>query len=415
MSEPAAIPPRPWRVLFVDHTPFVGGAELALAHHVRAIDRTRFHPMVACTDRVPSLLALYRDAGAEVHVVAMPRLRRLDPIMPFRVAAAAWGLRRLVRRVDADLVVSNTSRAAYLSTIALGGSGIPLVWWVRDFFFDRRVFRALRGGADRIVCVAEAVRGFYGGAGDAGFDVIRVGSALHDELDRLSPNAVRAERTRLGFGDDDIVIGYMGRLVADKGAGDVVAAAVELHARDPRVRLLMVGTGDGQAGNVEPELRALVQARDLSFVRFVGHQTAEALYYSLFDVFVLASRVAEAYPTSVVQSMMAGTPVVATATGGTPELVIDGTTGLLVPPSSPNALVHSVRRLLDDPELRARIVGTARERVLRENRESVSTSRAEIAYEQAILSRVRRPPRRRPAASSTPTPHPDAREGRTPG
>src|SRR5690348_3562618 len=120
---------RPHRILFVDHTPFVGGAELALMHHLHALDRGRFHPFVACTDTVPALVQLYRDAGAEVHLIPMPRLRRLHPMTLVHLARGVRALRALVERLDVDLVVANTSRTAYTASMALVGTRVPLVWW----------------------------------------------------------------------------------------------------------------------------------------------------------------------------------------------------------------------------------------------------------------------------------------------
>jgi glycosyltransferase involved in cell wall biosynthesis len=154
------------------------------------------------------------------------------------------------------------------------------------------------------------------------------------------------------------------------------------------VKALVVGTGQGQAGDVESTLRSLVAERGLSFVTFAGFQEAEATYYRLFDIFVLPSRGAESYATSVVQAMMAGTPVVATSTGGTGELVRDGETGLLVPPASPARIAAAIEQLLADTSGRQRMVAVAREQVMRDNREIDTTRRAQRYYEEAITGRV---------------------------
>jgi glycosyltransferase involved in cell wall biosynthesis len=130
----------------------------------------------------------------------------------------------------------------------------------------------------------------------------------------------------------------------------------------------------------------MVREGGMSFVTFAGFQSAEATYYRLFDVFVLATRTPEPYPTSVVQAMMAGTPVVATATGGTPELVTHGDTGMLIPPSSPERMADAIAQLILDPVLRQRTVDSARQRVLRHNREAVTTTQAQRSYEQIIAA-----------------------------
>jgi glycosyltransferase involved in cell wall biosynthesis len=371
-------------VLLVDHTPVVGGAQLVLATHVAALDRDRFEPLVACTDTVAALVQAYRGAGAAVHLVSMPRLRRLSPAVPFAVLRAALRLRRLVREERVGLVVANTSRAAYLAAVALVGLRVPLVWWVRDYLFGRLIFRLFQRRAARIICVSGAVRDFYRGANDSRFAVVHVGSPLHEQLSRVTDDAVRDERSRWGFGDDDIVVGFMGRLVDDKGPEDVVDAVARAHELDNRIKLLVVGSGRGQVGDVEDRLHEIVRARKLDCVVFAGFQRAEALYYRLFDVFVLATRTAEPYATSVVQAMMARTPVVATATGGTPELVRDGRTGLLVPPRAPRTLADAIVRITRDADLRGRMIEGAFAEVMAYNREEVVTEHAERIYDALL-------------------------------
>lgn len=374
------------RILFVDHTPFVGGAQLVIAQHVRHLDRTRFTPLMACTPTVPSLVELYRSVGAEVHFTPLPRLKVGSPAVLPRMAHAAWRLRRLVRRERIDLVVANTSRAAYVASLGLAGTGTPLVWWVRDFYFGRGLFRLLQRRAQRIVCVSRAIRDFYGGAEDARFEVVYVGNDLYRRVEEVPEARVREERARWGFGPDDVVVGFMGRLVADKGVEDVIAAAEEAHRRHPRLRLLVVGSGGAQEGDVEAKVRDEVARRGLSFVVFAGYQSDEALYYRLLDVFVLGTRNHEPYATSVVQAMMAGKPVVATATGGTPEIVEDGKTGLLVPPRAPGEMARALEMLLDDPELAARLARTGRDLALRQNREEVTTAQVERLYEEVLAA-----------------------------
>jgi glycosyltransferase involved in cell wall biosynthesis len=372
------------RVLFVDHAPIVGGAQLVLATHIEQLDRKRFTPLVACTAAVPFLVERYRAAGAEVHVVPMDRLRERSPRVVGRLLRSAGHLRRLVERERVDLVVSNTSRAAYVASLALVGTGVPLVWWVRDFLFGRRIFRALRSVPRAIIGVSGAIRSYYGGDGDDHFHVVWVGSDIHRRLDSVTREAIDRERERWGIRPGEIVVGFMGRLVAEKGPEDVVAAVERLQSTFPHIRLLLVGTGHGQEGDVEDRLREEAARRGLGFVSFAGHQRDEALYYSLFDIFVLSTRSAEPYATSVVQAMMAGKPVVATATGGTPEVVRDGVTGLLVPPASPDRLADALERLVRDPALAASIAAAGRAAVMEHNREEVITAQAERIYERAV-------------------------------
>lgn len=369
------------RVLFVDHTPFIGGAQLVLVEHVRHLDRREFQPIVACTNAVPRLTEAFRAAGAEVHHIPMARLRSPNPLVLARWLHSAWRLRRLIRRESIDIVVTNTSRAAYVASIAVPGTGAALVWSVRDFLFGGRIFHLLQSIPRRIVCVSDAIRGYYGGAGDPKFETVYVGASLHHRLERLTAEEIAEERARWGIGPDDVVVGFMGRLVADKGPQDLVSAVKLLADAHPRLKCLIVGTGSGQEGDVEELLRRQIEGAGLtSRVVLAGHQSDEALYYSMLDIFVLSTRTPEPYATSVVQAMMAGTPVVATATGGTPELVEHGRTGLLVAPSSPEEMANAIRALLDDPSLGEEMARKARRHVLAHNREETITGEFERIY-----------------------------------
>ena len=373
------------RILFLDHTPFVGGAQLALWDHIRHLDRARFEPQVLCAAKVPQFIDQMRDHGVRTHLLDWPRLRQPTPLTVARVARAGLHLRRIIRERHIDLVVANTSRTAYTAAATMLGSPVPLVWWVRDFDFGRRWFRALGRVPSRIIFVSNALRDYYQGRDESKYDVVYVGSDLCEKLGAYSTEHVRAARARCGFSADDVVVGFMGRLVEGKGPEDLVDAVAQLLGEFPRLRLAVVGTGKGQTGDVEDRLRHRVAATGLSgVVHFAGHQSEEALYYQMFDVFVLSSRYREAMATSAIQAMMARKPVIATRTGGTPEVVLDGKNGLLVPPSDPNALAAALRYVLRDPAAATRMAASAYDHVMAHHRQDAVTRRAEAVYESVL-------------------------------
>jgi glycosyltransferase involved in cell wall biosynthesis len=147
-------------------------------------------------------------------------------------------------------------------------------------------------------------------------------------------------------------LAFAGRLMAAK-ALDV---AFEALARVPEATLLVVGDG--------PDRAALERRRaDLGLdgrVRFLGGRSREAVLrvFAAADAVLLSSRW-ENFPHVVVEALAVGTPVVATSVGGIPEVVHDGSNGLLVPPEDPEALAAAIRRLLGDDELRSRLAAAA--------------------------------------------------------
>jgi L-malate glycosyltransferase len=383
------------RILFLDHTLIVGGAQLALWDHIRHLDRDRFEAQVLCSGDVPALIEQLRSLGVRAHLLDWPRLRRPTPMTLARVTGVGLRLRKIVRREKIDLVVANTSRTAYTAAIAMMGSPVPLIWWVRDFDFGRGWVRAFRNVPRRIICVSEALRAHYGGASDPKFEVVYVGNDLYTKLSDYSRDDILAARTRLGIGPRDVVVGFMGRLVDGKGVDDLLSAVELLREEFPQLRLAIVGTGKGQVGDVEDRLRRRVSDAGLSdIVRFAGYQSEEALYYQAFDIFVLSSRYREAMPTSVIQAMMARKPVIATRTGGTPEIIRHGETGLLIPAARPAALADAlrsvlrdprvVRSVLRDPRVARRLAAAAHDHVMTHHRQDLVTREVEAVYSEIL-------------------------------
>src|SRR5512146_8919 len=201
------------RILFLAHTPFVGGAQLALCDHIRHLDRARFEPQVLCAPTVPEFVEQMRRQDVRIHLLDWPRLRQPTPLTFARVVRAGSHLRKVIRERDIDLVVANTSRTAYTAAVSMLGSPVPLVWWVRDFDFGRRVFRALGRVPSRIIFVSNALRSHYERLDDSRCAVVYVGNDLYERLGTYSPDQVRAARAQCGFSADDVVVGFMGRLV----------------------------------------------------------------------------------------------------------------------------------------------------------------------------------------------------------
>ncbi len=169
--------------------------------------------------------------------------------------------------------------------------------------------------------------------------------------DEEARNAVRDE---LGIPRDAIVIGSVGRLVEEKDYPLLVRAMGPLLGE--RVRLVIVGEGivrneiEAAIEKLEPEKRR--------FVTLTGQRKDVPRALASFDVFVLSSH-AEGLPLVIPEAMASGLPVVATAVGGIPGIVPDDT-GTLVPHGDDAVLRDAIKKLMDDPELRAKKARAAR-------------------------------------------------------
>ncbi len=158
-------------------------------------------------------------------------------------------------------------------------------------------------------------------------------------------------RRRLGLPQGERIISFVGKLEARKGVDHLIEAMGLLAQRPARTPLLvMAGIGPMQAG-LEERARALGIGDRVRFVGKVPHDDV-ALWMAAGDVFVLPS-LSEGLPTVVCEAMNVGLPVVATAVDGTPEIVRDGDTGLLVAPRDPVDLANAVARVIENPEFAA--------------------------------------------------------------
>jgi glycosyltransferase involved in cell wall biosynthesis len=171
-------------------------------------------------------------------------------------------------------------------------------------------------------------------------------------------------------------LAFVGRLTAAKALG----VALEAVARVPEARLVLVGDG--------PDREALEQrVAELglgSRVRFLGARPRdEAVRVLAGSRAAVLSSAWENMPHAAVEALSVGTPVVATAVGGVPEVVRDGENGLLVPPGSPAALADAIDRVLTDDGLRDRLAAAARPSVAHLSREAVY-GRLEAMLEQAV-------------------------------
>jgi glycosyltransferase involved in cell wall biosynthesis len=162
-----------------------------------------------------------------------------------------------------------------------------------------------------------------------------------------------AIREALGFEKDDVVIGHVSRLAAEKNVGYLADALAIVAAARPSVRLLLVGDGPERAG---------LERRMGPAARFVGYRSGDDLadHYAAADVFAFAS-LTETFGNVVLEAMASGLPVVAVRAGGVGDIVRQGGTGLLVEPGEPPArFADALFRLVDDAALRRDLALSAR-------------------------------------------------------
>lgn len=190
--------------------------------------------------------------------------------------------------------------------------------------------------------------------------VVRIPFGIDTSRFHPDRNARASLRAELGCDDSTLLIGAVGHFGEEKGIDLVIRSFQQLIRLEPQlnVRLVVVGSGpDSQRQQME-QLARDMDRPDL--ISLVGFQRDVPRWFNAMDIFVHAPR-QEAFGLVVAEAMATGLPVIATRTGGVPDMVRHEKTGLLVPPEQPEQLADALRRLVQDEILRASLARTAYE------------------------------------------------------
>jgi len=316
----------------------IGGAEVHVLTLCRKLAE-RGHEVTAVCPRGRALTYELRERG--IRLWAPRTTGKLDPLTLLRLAAR-------LRRERVDVLHTHLSTASLLGGLAARLAGVPAVATVHGLN-TRTSFLY----ASRIIAVSNAVRQHLVGQRipESRIQVVYNGIELSRYLHPPDPRRVRAE---LGVPPDDFLIGAAGRLGPEKGHSYLIEATALLVARESLpVRLLIAGEGRNRSTLEETARRCGIADR----VILPGFQRDVMPYQAALDVFCLPS-LKEGLSLSALEAMALGKPVIASRVGGTPEVVVEGETGLLVEPANPEALAGALATLLRDPD-RARRMGEA--------------------------------------------------------
>lgn len=344
------------RILHLVLTPFRGGAEEHVLSLLTALRKYGFTPYIAAPAPLLETMAL-ELAKFQVNSLT---IEMASPLHGIRLAAQ---LAALLRREQIDLVHCHSVIGSLCALPAAGIFGRRSIvetchgreFWREgkrikgNFWLDRQASRFV----DRVIAVSQATARYLRESKRISPSKIVVIRNGRDLASLLPPNqeACAKARAELGLSNEQTVL-LLGRLAKEKGHASLLDALTILGPRQPSLVALFAGTGP-----LEAELKARCKAAGLSKqVRFLGYRTDLPRLLAAADLVALPS-ISEGLPLAAVEALAAARPIVATETGGTPEVVLNGQTGLLIPPNDSSALAEAIHRVLGDPPL-ARRLGT---------------------------------------------------------
>jgi len=372
------------QVLFVEASSggVVGGSLTGLVHLIRGLDRERFAPAMVLYE-TKAIEAELRELNVPVHHVHRRRVRKEHALLQseryqrakqsgriraalglgrqmLRLAAedapAAWRLARIMRRVRPDVVhLGNGLRANFDGVLACLLTRTPCVCHVKGFekYSDRERWAAPR--IDALVCMTQAVEAHCRRHGIHGQTTHVVYDAL-DEAGFTPRRDVTAVRAELGIANGAPCVGVVGNIQEWKGQIVLAEAMARVREAVPPARGLIIGgvhrAGAAYHAQLEKQIHALHLEQTMTITGFRG-DVADVM--NALDVVVHTSVRPEPFGRVILEGMLLGKPVIATAGGGVPELIRDGETGFLTPPGDAAALAERLVPLLRDRALRQRI------------------------------------------------------------
>ena len=368
-------------VLHLRCSNYAGGPETTLLGWLKYADYERFTPRIVFFEERYGLhrrsLEIFADHKVPVELIPWGYTRNLPGALRALVAK--------VRSAPHPILHAHDVRSDAVSLLVGRITGAPVVisnhaWHAVGF--KRHLFEAMRGYWLRF---ADAVANV---SADTHEETIRRSvppersMVVYSGLD-LAPYrnpAPRSEaKARLGFSNNDVVVGNVARMWPEKALHTLIEAAAQLAARYPALRIVFVGDGV-----LEPALRAEVSQRGLDkTVRFLGFRKDLIEVMSAFDMFALPS-LAEGTPMVIYSAMALGLPIVASAVNGVAEILENERSALLIKPAHAGELTIAIDRLLAAPALGRALGDAARRRVEERYSAEKSVKIFESLYQRLI-------------------------------
>lgn len=386
------------KILYLNPSSQLGGAEKSLLDLLRHLNREKHHPIISCPAQGKFVEEL-RKIGVEIEIIPYDR-RILDlsrngsglhlftfPLFFWWLTPTVLALKNLIKDKGVHLIVTNGIKCHFIGTVLSLITKKPLIWHVRDFMATgwlRWMLRSMgRFFPDKIITNSRAVGGIFSGNGKR--ETVYNGVDLtHFDPDM---DGVK-ERSAFNIGKHTALIGTIGHLAPLKGYEELIGAMREVIREGFDVKLALVGDDIySHSKSYKQKLLSLVDSTGLKDrIIFTGYRENIPELLASFDIFVLPSRI-EGFGRVNLEAMAMGKPVISTNVGGIPEVVQDGVTGILVTPRNAKALARAIIRVFNNPRLGKSMGNAGRRRVEEHFTLQAHVQRIEEIYLEILQTR----------------------------
>jgi len=379
----------PRRILFVTESFGIGGTENHLLDLLPALKERGFDVAAFCFTEKSARAATLEAVGIQVHAAPQLGHHRRSLLAPFRIAGGAISLFALIKRFRPSIVHFYLPGPYIAGAPAAIAAGAPIKIMSRRSMGDYqknwrgagRAERLLHAHMDAVIgnsrAVVQELVAKEGGANKV--HLIYNGVRLPSLETRVDA------RAKLGLDRRAFVATMVANLFSYKGHLDLIAALAAITDRLPQPWVVLCAGRDG--GCAFDIARAICDSRLGSNVRLLGERNDIPLLLAASDIGLLTPTRNEGFSNAVLESMAAGLPMIVTDVGGNAEAVVDGETGLVVPPQDAEALSAAVLKLARDPDLRRLMGERASQRAAEQFSLAATVEQYCVLYENLLADR----------------------------
>lgn len=385
------------KILYLDHAPYLSGAERSLRLLVTHLDQSRYQPIVVTPDHGDFAQELHKH---QIEVIpfnfwSWQRLFLLLPVLLDLVRLVV-----LVKKHRPDLIHGNSRFASMFSYPVSILTGVPAVNQVRDMDPLSSVRLRLLSNVEKLIAISNGVKRWLieSGVSEEKIVVVHNGMEIEkpkvkshpsfakvadapklwrwsategaprsfSEVGQISKSQLKTQKYKeLNLRAQSLIVGTIAQVYPRKGIDILIRGFAQAAVEINDLHLLIIGGDKSSDQRYLKEYQQLVQ--DLGIekkVHFLGFRSDTKELLSVIDVFVLASR-REPFGIVLLEAMLAGVPVIGSAVDGIVEIVKDNEVGFLIKPDNSSLLAKKLKTLLQDQTLRDKMGGKGREHVIK--------------------------------------------------
>lgn len=360
------------RVLYINQTAKISGAERSLLSFFEKIDRKLIEPILLLPEDGP-LLKETEKIGIET--IVLPYLIKFGESHSLfklsRILRAVYMIVEIIKRKKIDIVHSNSPRAGFIGGLSARLALVPSVIHVRDIhqspfsnYFKASILDAL---SDKIIAVSNATKISIG---EKRRSLIKKVDVVYNGIDieKIDSMMFRDFRKEIGVDNDVKLIASIGILHPVKGHDTLIKSIPLVKEKFPLLKALIVGDCFlEKEREYRDELKNLAESVGvLGDVIFTGFREDIFNVLKAIDIFVLPSKYPDPFPRALLEASAMKKPIIATRVGGIPEIIKDGFSGILIEPEDHLTLANAIILLLEKDELAHSLAFRSR-KILEEN------------------------------------------------